>query len=432
MIKFIKNTYVELIHSQYVKNLFVLIAGVSFSQLIPLLLLPILTRFFSPVDFGVFALFMAIIQLLAITMTFRLEMAVVLPKKDSDAALLCFMSFWFLLLFSLLIFLSLIILYYSSNFFDLKNALDVIPDNIFFLVLCLIPLGSFFLGCYNILYSWNNRIELYQKMSYSHVIHSFFSTPGSILLYFSSLKSVGLIIGQILGRVIACTFLLSNLTTHLVLVPKDTIWVRCKFLFKEYQKFVVFETPHSVLNFISQKIIIAFFSVFFGFFTVGIFELADKIIGKPLSIISSSFKTVFYRRLTTASNKLLLFKKSLFLMLFISFLLTMPFYVIPDSFFVFLLGEEWIETGRFIQLICPLLFSRFIFNVVVPSISYTLQNHYLLIWQIIYLASMLLLFWFIQDHTVESVLFLYAILGAVMYAILGVIAFMVLKNHIEN
>ena len=160
--------------------------------------------------------------------------------------------------------------------------------------------------------------------------------------------------------------------------------------------------------------------------------MADKIIGKPLSIISSSFKTVFYRRLTTASNKLLLFKKSLFLMLFISFLLTMPFYVIPDSFFVFLLGEEWIETGRFIQLICPLLFSRFIFNVVVPSISYTLQNHYLLIWQIIYLASMLFLFWFIQDYTVESVLFLYAILGAVMYAILGVIAFMVLKNHIEN
>ena len=67
-----------------------------------------------------------------------------------------------------------------------------------------------------------------------------------------------------------------------------------------------------------------------------------------------------------------------------------------------------------------------------PSISYTLQNHYLLIWQIIYLASMLLLFWFIQDHTVQSVLLLYAILGAVMYAILGGIAFIVLKNHIEN
>ena len=419
-------------HSQYVKNLFVLTGGVGFSQLIPLLLLPILTRFFSPVDFGVFALFMAIIQLLAITMTFRLEMAVVLPKKDSDAALLCFMSFWLLLLFSLIIFFLLILLYYSTNLFAFKDVRDIIPDNIFFLVLCLIPLGSFFLGCYNILYSWNNRLELYKKMSYSHIVHSFFSTPGSILLYFSPFQSVGLIIGQILGRVIACSFLLSNLKQHISLVPQGNIWLRCKILFKEYQKFVIFETPHSILNFISQKIIIAFFSVFFGFFTVGIFELADKIIGKPLSIISNSFKTVFYRRLTTASNKLFLFKKSLFLMLFISFMLTMPFYVIPDSFFVFLLGEEWVETGRFIQLICPLLFSRFIFNVVAPSISYTLQNHYLLIWQIIYLVSMLLLFWFMQNYTVERVLLLYAILGAVMYAVLGGIAFMVLKNNIEN
>ena len=54
------------------------------------LLLPILTRFFSPTDFGVLAVYMAIVQLLAISLTFRLEMAVVLPKKDLDAALLQF------------------------------------------------------------------------------------------------------------------------------------------------------------------------------------------------------------------------------------------------------------------------------------------------------------------------------------------------------
>ena len=93
MINWFKKTYSEIINSQYLKNLFVLTSGVGFSQLIPLLLLPMLTRYFSPADFGVFALFMAIIQLLTIPMTLRLEMAVVLPKKDTDAALLCFMSF---------------------------------------------------------------------------------------------------------------------------------------------------------------------------------------------------------------------------------------------------------------------------------------------------------------------------------------------------
>ena len=110
----------------------------------------------------------------------------------------------------------------------------------------------------------------------------------------------------------------------------------------------------------------------------------------------------------------------------------MPFYIIPDSVFIFLLGPEWSDTGRYIQLICPLLFSRFIFNVVTPTISYTLQNHYLLIWQIIYTISLILLFWLISGYSVENVILYYALFGAFMYAVLGGISFIVLKNHIKN
>ena len=119
-------------------------------------------------------------------------------------------------------------------------------------------------------------------------------------------------------------------------------------------------------------------------------------------------------------------------MTFISFILTAPFYVIPDQFFIFLLGPEWSDTGKYIQLICPLLFSRFIFNVTTPSISYTLQNHYLLVWQTIYLISLLILFYFLHDLSVENVLLLYAIFGAIMYVLLGFVSFIALKNHIKN
>ena len=104
MIKFFRKIYFELITSKYFKQLFILTSGVSFSQLIPLLLLPVLTRFFSPTDFGVLAIFMAIIQLIAISTTLRLEMAIVLPKKDTDAALVCIVAFFFLATFCLLLF----------------------------------------------------------------------------------------------------------------------------------------------------------------------------------------------------------------------------------------------------------------------------------------------------------------------------------------
>jgi len=203
-------------------------------------------------------------------------------------------------------------------------------------------------------------------------------------------------------------------------------------LSKDYRKFIIYETPHTILNFFSQKIIIALFSVFFGLFTVGIFDLADKIIAKPLGVISNSFKTVFYKRLTTAQDKIKIFKKSLFLMILISCLLVLPFYFVPDNFFIFLLGAEWGDTGKYIKLLCPLLFVRFITNVITPSISYSLQNHYLLIWQILYFLFLITLFYCIYSFPVEDVLFLYSLLGAIMYLVLGFISFSVLKKYIKK
>ncbi len=61
MIKFLNNLYTEVVNSKYMKDILVLTSGVGVSQLIPLLLLPILTRFFSPTDFGVLAVYMAIV-----------------------------------------------------------------------------------------------------------------------------------------------------------------------------------------------------------------------------------------------------------------------------------------------------------------------------------------------------------------------------------
>ena len=442
MFKIIHDTYKELVDSKYFRNLFILTSGVGVSQMIPLFVLPVLTRFFSPYDFGMLAIFLAIIQLIAISSTLRLEMAVVLPKKDTDAAILCVRSFCTLVLISL--FIGLIGLV-AWNFI-IKSSYDIVINSInitdwlqqkthhsiyFPLLIYLIPVGAILLGLYNILYSWNNRLELYKNMSYSHILHSVFSTPLAIGFYFSALNQVSLILGQIIGRFLACWLLLSNLITTIKLLSMNMIFSRSHILFKKYRKFVYFETPHTILNFFAQKIILVFFTAFFGFFTVGIFDLADKIIGKPLGIISNSFKTVFYKRLTTAKDKITIFKKSILLMSVISLCLITPFYILPENFFIFILGSEWGDIGIYIQLLCPLLCSRFIFNVVMPSISYTLQNHYLLIWQFVYLFLLLFLLWFLQYDSVENMLFIYALFGAFMYFLLGVISYFVLKNKYQ-
>lgn len=437
MIRPFKKIYNELINSTYFKNLLLLTSGVGFSQLIPLLLLPILTRFFSPYDFGILAIFLALIQLIAIVGTFRLEMAVVLPKKDTDAAILCLLAFFALSLISCIVLLLAFVsweLFFSKLISPLYKDLlggnnNMINGSYFPFVFYLIPLGAFFLGCYNILYSWNNRLELYKDMSYSHIIHSAFSTPLAIIFYFSPFKLFALLLSQVIARIMACFLLLKSLISTVRLISSDVFYNNYRSLIRNYRQFVFFETPHSIINFFSQKMILGAFTTLFGVFTVGVFDLADKILAKPLGIISNSFKTVFYKRLTTAKNKILIFKKSIFLMTVISLLLTFPFYLMPDSFFVFVLGPEWGDTGRYIKLLCPLLFSRFIFNVITPTLSYTLQNHYLLIWQVLYFILLAILFFILRNQVVEDFLLIYALFGAFMYAFLGLISFLVLKKN---
>ena len=136
------------------------------------------------------------------------------------------------------------------------------------LILYLLPLGVFLLGFYNILYSWNNRLELYKNMSYSHITHSFFSTPISLLFYFSNLKSFALILGQLIGRIVACFLLISHLFRQFKFMSLKYVLKKISDLLIEYKKFIIFETPHTILNFLSQKFIIGMFTALFGFVTV--------------------------------------------------------------------------------------------------------------------------------------------------------------------
>src|SRR5680860_1336201 len=71
---------------EFNRNVLTLMTGTGIAQVIPLAITPILTRIYSPEQFGVFALFIAIASSLSIVATGRYELAIMLPRKDTDAA----------------------------------------------------------------------------------------------------------------------------------------------------------------------------------------------------------------------------------------------------------------------------------------------------------------------------------------------------------
>ena len=71
--------------SEFTKNVLTLSIGTTLAQALPIAVSPILTRIYSPDDFGILALFISISLIFGSIANLRYELAVVLPERDEDA-----------------------------------------------------------------------------------------------------------------------------------------------------------------------------------------------------------------------------------------------------------------------------------------------------------------------------------------------------------
>ena len=89
----------------FLKNVFTLVSGSVAAQAITILALPVLTRLWSPKDFGLFASYVAIVSILEVLFMGRFDMALMLPKKNKDALNVMLLGFYLSIIFVILFYL---------------------------------------------------------------------------------------------------------------------------------------------------------------------------------------------------------------------------------------------------------------------------------------------------------------------------------------
>ena len=88
--------------SNFITNVLKLVSGSVASQILAILLVPLITRIYSPDDLGVFQLFVSVSGILVIFSTFSYQYAIMLPKTDEDSANIVFLCSVLVTLISLL------------------------------------------------------------------------------------------------------------------------------------------------------------------------------------------------------------------------------------------------------------------------------------------------------------------------------------------
>jgi O-antigen/teichoic acid export membrane protein len=183
----------------YYRNFLTMLSGNTLSQLIPFIIAPILSRIFSPEEFAVLANFMAIVGVIGIISTGRLELAVPIPQDHKKAQEIVFTGLIITLLLGVLSVLIPIFAYQISALYK---------DDQLAGYLWMVPFSVVSFGLLGLTNNWNLRQEKFHLLSIGKIAQSVVNNGLAALLGYIGWGINGLIISWLLSQYVNIFILL--------------------------------------------------------------------------------------------------------------------------------------------------------------------------------------------------------------------------------
>jgi len=387
--------------SEFSRNVLTLMTGTTIAQAIPIAISPILTRLYTPEDFGVFALFIAIVSIFGSVVNGRYELAIMLPKKDEDA--INIFALGFIINISISLIIMLIILIFHNSIADLLNNKEILPWLYF------IPFVVFFIGLFNILNYFNNRMKHYKDLAKVNIYKSIANAIVQLSFGFMKAGALGLISGQIVAQIVSNTKLFFNIKKMDLF--KSINKTKMIVLGKKYKNFPIYSAPAVLCDIGALQMPYIFFNKMYMEQLVGYYFLATKIIFLPASLISSSISQVYLKEITrkAALKRCIMpiFRTVFIKLFFTASFFTLIFYFFSPILFKFFFGDNWIKAGEIASILSIVFFIRFIVS---PLSSILTINSFVKSgskWQWIYFIITLILFLYAYSKKIEFDIFIY-------------------------
>ncbi|HQO08871.1 MAG TPA: oligosaccharide flippase family protein [Clostridiales bacterium] len=339
------------IDKKFLKNTGKLFGASFIAQLIPFIILPFLTRIYSPEDFGFWAYFLSLSGLLSIIMTGNYEFAIVLQKDDKDALETASGS----ILTGIIIFLSALI--FMPIYLDVVLSSAGIADKNYGYVI-LILIMAICMGCYRIMNYWNNRKGRFNTTAQGNITRSVTSSAiqlvnGSLITRnYTGLVS-GSVAGYFIGTIVQSKNFIKNFSKH----RKEINLKSIKENLIKYKDFPKYFMPSEFMNNLSSNVPVIFLTNMFGSAAAGFYSIPQKFINMPLSMLGSSISQVYYTKASDMKKKdkdISGITEEIYKKLFIIGIV--PLSIISaygDYIFSYFLGSKWGVSGLYASVLAP-------------------------------------------------------------------------------
>jgi len=392
--------------------------GTAVAQVITIATLPILTRIYTPGEFGVFALYIALSSFLSVFASLKLEQVIMLPKTDRDAGRV------------------LVAILIASTIFSLAilGVLVLAGDSILALMakdedksrLYMLPVSVFLIAIYQAQRFWQIRQTNYKLVSLALVCGIAINALVSISIGVWGRPLFTGADGLVLGYV--CQGLVS-----VVILTKGFGKYLNSFFSISISQIVGAIAPYRKLAaalLMSQGIASSTWHIptlaigrLFDSTALGFYSMAERVILGPLVLIANALGDVYRQRAANAWRETGRFDAIYWKTLMLSSSIGIPVFsvgiIVTPDLFAFVFGDQWRIAGVYAQIMLVAELIGFITTPVDKGAVIVGATKFIVLWNLAKLAGVVVIIAgaFVFSLSIYAVIWLLALNRIITYLV---------------
>ena len=340
------------------RNIVILMGGTAFSQLLLLISAPLLTRLYTPENFGVLAVYVSLLSILLTICALCYERAI--PLAEDDVTVVHLQVLCLLILGGLSVLTFLVLIGLRSKIVQWTKS----PEELRFYLLFL-PISLLGGGVYQILSFVAVRRQNFKQLAASRMFQSAGQIGVQLGFGVSHLGLSGLISGDVVGRAVSSTAMIKQEIQRQRVLQIAITWEQILQAAKRYRRFPQFSMGSALLNSLGIYFPPFLLALLYGMQVVGWYSLGQRIIALPMLLVGNSVGQVYFgeaARLRQENPPALLdlFFKTTRRLLILGILPILFLGLFSPFLFGILFGANWETAGRYVQLLAPMFLLQFI------------------------------------------------------------------------
>lgn len=317
-----------------------------------LLATPVLSRLYSPEQFGAYGAFVAVLAMASALAGLRYDIAVPVPESDESAARLAVLALSFVGVVAVVAGIVAGAVGWSPGGGEASPWFGV-----------LLAVGLAALGTYQVATAWAVRTRDYRVLSTSRMTRSVAQVVAQIGLGTFGAPGLGLMIGHVVGSFAG---MLRMLRALLRFVTPSTLRLRGLLAAAgRYKNYPIYSVPSGLLNAAGNQLPLLIVLAVYGPATAGAFAFTQRVLSAPLTVISQAVGQVFtgeFRSLMHAEpgRAAALYVNTVGRLALAALVPVALLALVAPAAFALVFGQEWEFSGTLARVMAPMLFAQFV------------------------------------------------------------------------